>query len=244
MTRLSLPREHGGSLTVAAAAIVAAALAPAPAAAIGVALAVAAAFFARGPIDRAAARVALREWDVPWLALLGVFLAAGMVLSAVRSAWLAAATLALCAVMVVGSALARTARLQRSILLEVLGMSALGGSAGLALVAAGASPSLSATAAIVLAVHAGISVPLVRSELRRRERAAGRRSVGIAALAVLGGAALVVALGHPFGALALGPRAAHLAVRAAGEPPGSAARSALRESLLLCACVLVLLATR
>lgn len=241
MQRVSLPHEHGGWVTATAATLAAVVLAPAPAVALGVGLAVLASFVARGPVDRWAAHAALRRWDVAMVAALSVAVAAGAALVASRSLFFGAATLALAAGVLVASALARAARKQRAVIVETAGLAALGASAGLGLLAAGAPFALAASVALVLAGHAGASVPLVRSELRRRERSGARRAAGSGILLVTVAAALVTLVGQPALALALAPRAAHLVVRAARPPAASRpAWSALRETTLLAASVLLL----
>jgi hypothetical protein len=244
MPRISLPHEHGGSVTAAAAGIAAVALAPAPVPALGVGVAVMATFLARGPLDRIAARLSLRAWDLPAIVLLAATVLASAAVVGARSPVHGLATLGLCALMLAGSALARSARKQRAVLLEVFGMAGLGASAGLGLLAAGAPGAVAAAAALVLATHAAVSVPIVRTELRKRERPLGQRSVGIAASVVAAAATLLIVLGQPLMAVALAPRAGHLLLRATGLLPiaSSPGRSAIRETVLLAACVLLVVA--
>ncbi len=241
-TRLSLPHEHGGILTAAGATLVAAGLGTAPAVGFAVGLAVVATFLARGPIDRLSARLPLRVWDRPALLLLGLVALAGIAAAgATRGAPWAAATGLSCAAMLVASALARRARAHRATLFEVLGMAGLGASAGLGALVAGAPLGLAAAAAIVVAAHASVAVPLVRTELRRRERVLERRALVVATVALAGAAALVVLVGQPAATLALVPRALHLGARAIFRPaPARPAVVGWRETLLLALCVSLL----
>jgi hypothetical protein len=236
---LSIPHEHGGYLTSLGAALAAVGIAPAPLAALGVGVAVVAAFVARGAIDRLAVGKPLARWDRPALALLAALMAGGALLVGWRaSPWWGAATAAVCLAMLAGSVTAQLARKQRDALFEALGMGALGASAGLGAFAAGASLAAAATAALALAAHAAIAVPLVRTELRPRERALGGRALVLAALGVLVAAGGLMALGHPLAAAALAPRALHVADRAIRRPaPPRAGIVGLRETLALLVCV-------
>lgn len=60
---LSLPREHGGYITLVGATLAAALHAPRPLATVGSGLALRAAFYLRGPLDRAAVGLAPARWD-------------------------------------------------------------------------------------------------------------------------------------------------------------------------------------
>jgi hypothetical protein len=206
MKTLSLPHEHGGYLTLAGAAAAAMVLAPRPLAALGVALALAAGFFARGPLE------APRPARFDWLVLTSYFAIAigGTWLS--RQWW----TVALPAAIVGGSLWVRATRRHRHPLFELVGMAALGASAGLMAFAGGVRPSMALLASLVVGAHAGVAVPLVRTELRPRERQHGGRAelVSFFALAVC---AIATALVGPLlAALAFLPRFLHLGARRAG----------------------------
>jgi len=116
-------------------------------------------------------------------------------------------------------------------------MTALGASAGVIARAGNARLVDAIALAVVLGVHAGASVPLVRVRLRRRERdQAGRAAVHVGV--ALGVAALLlVAIDRPLGALALIPRALSTAPAAWRQRPLRPARIGLEETILLAATV-------
>ncbi|HEX9104144.1 MAG TPA: YwiC-like family protein [Polyangia bacterium] len=237
---LSLPHEHGGYLTIAGAAASGVALAHARGPALAVAAVTAAAFFARAPVEQLARNKGARL-DGALVVALGAVVFGGAL--ALGSGW-AALALVVAAAIVCGSLVARRGRWQRAAWFETLGMAALGGSAGLIAVAGGADLGTGAALAIVVGVHTGLAVPLVRAEVRPRERGLARRAGGIA-LAVVAAAATVLALaGLGRFALALAPRALHALSRATW--PASPSRPTvvgLRESAMLAAVVsLVILA--
>jgi hypothetical protein len=239
--RVSLPAEHGGYLTAAGAGLAAALVAPEPARALAVGTAVLAAFLARGVVDRVAVRKPLARWDGAWLATLAlVALGAGALLPA-RAAALTGAG---CVVLLLVSIAARRARRHRAAILEAAGMGALGASAGWAALAAGAAPRAAFCVGLVLATHAALAVPLVRTRLRKRERDSAARAV-LLSLGVLAAAALVVSgLGRPEAALALAPRALGAVLRGLRPPraagPPSAAWIGIRETAALAAAVALL----
>jgi hypothetical protein len=238
MKSLSIPHEHGGYLTSIGAALAAVGIAPQPGPAAGIGLAVVAAFFARGQVDRLATRKPLLSRDRPALALLVAAMAGGAALASAAGAGWAVATLAVCGAMLGGSVLAQRSRRQRHALFEALGMAALGGSAGVGALAGGAPLPAAATAGLALGAHAAIAVPLVRTELRRRERALGGQALALAGLALLAAAALLVGLGHPAAAAALVPRTLHVADRALRRPePMRASLIGARETVALLLCV-------
>jgi len=226
--RLSLPSEHGGYLTVAAATAGAALLAPAALPAAGAGLAVAAGFLARGPVERFGNPHGLRAWDRAALLLLATFVAGG---AALAGSWMvAAAALAVPA----AALLARRLRAHRAAWFELAGMAALGATAALAAWSGSAPLDHAAVLGVVLAAHSAAAVPLVRTQLRRRERA-GARTAALQALAVTAaGFMLVAAIGHPAAGLALVPRVLQIADRLARGPrPTPATMVGIRETLLL-----------
>jgi len=238
--RLSLPAEHGGYLTAAAAGVAAALVAPMPARALAVGTAVLATFLARGVIERLAMGKPPAAWDRPWLALLALV---ALVASASLVRRDAALTGGACVGLLVASVVARRTRHHRDASFEALGMGLLGASAGWAAFAAGASARDAATVAVVLATHAALAVPLVRTQLRRRERAAASRAVLIAAAGLVLAAVATLVLGNPLAALALAPRALQAGVhaaRAADAPHPSAATVGVRETVELVAAVVLL----
>lgn len=246
MKSLSVPHEHGGYLTSIGAALAAIAVAPSPAPAAGLGIAVVAAFFARGAVDRVAVGKPLARWDRPALAALAAMMIAGGWLAAIAGWWWAAVTAAVCAAMLAGSVLAQRARRQRHALFEALGMAALGASAGVGALAGGASVDAAAAAGLALGSHAAIAVPLVRTELRRKERALGKQALGVAALALLAAAGGLWALGHPLAAAALAPRTLHVADRALRDPePLAPSLVGARETVALLVCIaLIVVAVR
>ncbi|MCC6994626.1 MAG: hypothetical protein IT370_08465 [Deltaproteobacteria bacterium] len=247
---LSLPREHGAYLTLAGAIAGGVLLAPArlPAAAAGVMLA--ASFLARGPLERRAAGLRWRAGDVPLLLGCALAAGAGVHVAARGDLGLELALLALALVMPLGGWLVRRLGQLRAERFEVVGMAALGGSAGLVGFTGGAGLALALTAALLLAVHAAASVPLVRALLRPRERAQGRREIMLTGLVVVAVAAAVAfgagavgaggvgaggALASRVLALALLPRAVDVVLQLVVQPVGkvSAARVGVRELVLL-----------
>ncbi|MGZ3405969.1 MAG: YwiC-like family protein, partial [Polyangia bacterium] len=200
---LSLPHEHGGYLTIVGAAAAGVTLAHARGPALAVGAVVAAAFFARAPVEQLWRGRGARLDGAAVTALIAVVLGGALALG---GAW-AAIALAIATAILSASALARRTRWQRSAWFETIGMAALGASAGLVAMAGGAGVELGATLAIVVGTHTGLAVPLVRSELRPRERAQAR-GAGWIALGVLATAALALTLlGSGRFTIALLPRA-------------------------------------
>jgi hypothetical protein len=238
MGLLSLPREHGAYITLLGAGVSALVLAPDRVGVLGVALAFTLAFFVRGPLERRAAGHPLRRWDRPAMALL-IGLCASAVWLAARDRpgllpLLAAAVLAL----PVTALLARRGRFLRGPGFEMIAMGCLGASAGLAAWRGGLEMGAAACLALVLGAHAAASVPLVRSQVRRRGAEPG---LLVAGAAVLAGAGLgVVLLGRPLLLLAFAPRAAGLAASLTGPRHAAAPAVGLEETGLLCLAVALL----
>ncbi len=244
--RLSLPAEHGGYLIAVAAAAAATLIAPLPTKALAIGLVVFVAFLARGVLDRVAAGVRLAAWDVPWLGLLALAEFAALATLSPRDA---ALTGGLGVAIIGGSLLARRWRKQRDARFEAVAMGVLGASSGWAVLAAGGPLRDALGVAVVLAAHATLAVPLVRTQLRRRERAEAARAAELATAGLGVALAAVVALGLPAAALALLPRGlqtfAH-AVRAAHPVEARPARAALvglLETVALAATVAILVVT-
>jgi hypothetical protein len=160
---------------------------------------------------------------------MAAFVAGGAALS---GSWLvAAAALAVPAAALV----ARRLRSHRAAWFELAGMAALGATAALAAWIGAAPLDAALVLGVVLGAHSAAAVPLVRTQLRRRERT-GARDAGAKALVIAGsGALLVVLLGHPLAALALAPRAAQAILRLVRtpDPAVSATVVGLRETVLL-----------
>jgi hypothetical protein len=243
MRNLSLPREHGAHLTLAAAVVTATLSASQPVPALGMGIVLTMAFLARGPLERLAAGHALRAWDGPalgvMLGLAGVgALVVGLEVPGVW--WLGAVAAA--ATVPAGAYLARRASLHRAAALEFVAMGALGASAGLAALCGGMAPARAIGLAAVLGAHAAVSVPMLRTEIRKRARV-GRRGALLAAAGLLAlvGAGLC-GLGYPAMTLALVPRAAQigLALLEARPAPRRPQALGLQETALLALAVAVL----
>jgi hypothetical protein len=101
---------------------------------------------------------------------------------------------------------ARRSRRHRSREFELAGMAALGASAGLVALAGGAPPRIAAALGLIVGGHAAAAVPLVRSELRPRERAQSRRDAGLALGLVAVAALPLPLLAPPRACLAFAPR--------------------------------------
>jgi len=208
---LSLPHEHGGYLTIAGAATAGVVIAQARGPAVAVGAVVAAAFFARAPVEELVRGRAAR-FDRVGLAILAAIIAAGAAVLA--GPWRAVA-LIFAAAIVSGSALVRRARRQRATWFETCGMVVLGASAGLVARAGGAELHASTAIAIVFATHCGLAVPLVRSEVRPRERAHARPTAAVVLVGLSFAAIAIDLVGGSQFLLALLPRTLHALVRAA-----------------------------
>lgn len=235
---VSLPHEHGGYLTIAGATAIGVALSPARGPALAVGAAVAAAFFARAPIEQMRRGRGARLDGVTVAALAAVVLLAALALGGV---W-AAVALVVASLIVSGSAVARNERWHRATWFETIGMAALGASAGLVALAGGVELGRAAAIAIVIAVHTALAVPLVRSEVRPRERAHIRQAAWIA-LGALTLCAIVLALvgGGRF-AIALAPRTLHALART--QSPASPSHPnvvGVRETVMLALTVALLI---
>src|SRR5215468_8466905 len=242
MRAITLPREHGAYLTLAAVALTAGRLGPNGGAALGAALVVSAAFFLRAPIERIDGGHPLRRWDLPAMVLLAALAALGA--SAATAARPEAGIgLAIAAGgLVAGSLLARRGRCARGARFETVAMGALGASAGVAAWCGGSAPSAAVAIAAVLGAHAAASVPLVRARVHRRH-APGRPLLAAAAL-VAAGVAVAAAAGHLQAAFALTPRAADLAASSLRGLRHAHPRTiGWRETGLLAAVVALLLVT-
>jgi hypothetical protein len=235
---LSLPREHGGYLTIAGAAVVGIALSHAHAAALAVGLLVAASFFARAPVEQLARGHGAR-WDAMAIVALGAAILTQVLV--LGRAW-ALVGLAVVAAVLGSSVTARRARSHRDLWFETVGMTMLGASAGLIAFVGGAELRVAAAVAIAVGAHSGTAVPLVRAEVRPRERSRGRHTA-LVSLAVLAVAACVLVLaGAGRFALALAPRALHALVRAIHAPaPTRPSLIGWRETAMLAATTLLLI---
>ena len=238
---LSLPHEHGGYLTIAGAATIGIALAPARGPALAVGAAVAAAFFARAPVEQMARGHGARLDGVAVATLAAVVLGAALALG---GAW-AAVALAVTSMIVCGSAFARNERWHRATWFETLGMAALGASAGLVALAGGVELRHAVALALVVAVHTALAVPLVRSEVRPRERAHLHQAAWTA-LAALTLCAIVLALvGSGRLVLALAPRTLHALVRTrSSASPSHPNVVGVRESAMLALTIAIIVATK
>ncbi len=211
-SKLSLPREHGASIMLGAGAVGALWLAPDRIAALSAAAGMAAAFLARGPVERAAARLRLRAWDVPALGAYVVIVAA--VAATVDAGVLLGGAAAL---LVLAGAIARHRRQHRALAVEAAGMAALGGVGGLIAMGGGASWQTAALLGGAVACYAGATALFVRAETRP---ATPRKRAALAAgsLAILALGAGASAGFAPLAAAAFAPRAVHTAWRGAVAP--------------------------
>jgi hypothetical protein len=216
-TRLSKPGEHGGLVTLGGSALLAVLVAPQLAPASAAALVYVIAYLARGPIERKVRRFRLRDWDAPGLV---VYALAGLAAAAVI-----ARANPLMALVVLGSALCfpgvgalvTRARVHRAFAIELIGLAACGGSAGIALYTGGAAVAACVIASLAMASYAASAVAMVRAEVRELQPPARLRlsRLGLAML-LAGGAA--VAAAEPVLAIAFAPRLGHAAYRAIGGP--------------------------
>lgn len=231
MRSLSLPHEHGGYLTLLGGVVAAALLSPRPVAAVGAGMALAAAFFAREALVKHA------RWDDAFLTVLAIGAAAGVGLAGWPWGGLAAAG---AAAILAAFLLARRARQHRAPWFEWVGMAAMGGAAGLEAAAGGTPWPRAAALGLLLAAHAVVSVPVVRTQLRKRERIQAPRADTVALGVLSAAAAALVVAGFPALALALAPRAAQLVWRRyAGVRPARPAVVGARELALLSSVVVL-----
>lgn len=234
---LSLPHEHGGYLTIAGATAAGVALAHARAPSLAIGAVVAAAFFARAPVEELARGRGARLDGIAVAAMSGVVVAAALTLGGV---WMAVALVAASAI-VGSSAFARRRRWHRATWFETLGMATLGASAGLVALAGRVELDVAIAVAIVVAAHTGLAVPLVRSEVRPRERARAHQAAWIALGALAVSAMMVGLMGRWWLVLALAPRALHaLRQTTSSRSPSHPNVVGLRESALLALVVVII----
>ncbi len=235
---ISLPHEHGGTVTLAGVAVAAALAARDPFAALGVVVALAAAFFAHAPLERWAVRLPLRRRDPAALATLGALAAVGIWLAGRLDPLFSWAAFTAGAAVLAGAIWARRSRFHRSAGFEAVALGGLGASSALATLAGGAPASTAVVMGLVLGVHAGLSVPLVRGALRKGKRAT--RAGGPAlALILVATVATLIPLGAAPAALALTPRAIQVGRFPSG--PAAASVAGLVETAALAATVAILL---
>lgn len=214
---VTLPREHGGYLTLTLATAVGILVAPLHLAALAIGAALGLGFVAHAPLDRMAGGTPPRRWDVPVTALCLAGACALAVMASRTGGAPGALALAGVLVLPVGSYLVRRMRNHRAVWFELLAMGGLGASSGFTAWVGGAALARSVLAGALLGAHAAVSVPLVRTQLRAREEASGGTLLWAAA-ALLGAAALAFLLGRPAAALAVVPRLVEVGVRAARGP--------------------------
>jgi hypothetical protein len=239
--RLSLPHEHGGYLVLVGGAIAAIAISPRPLVAGVSALAIMASFFARAPLEKRALKRHSAAWDR--IALFGfsiVILSSGS-LALFENGARAIPALAVVPAIIGGSYVVRSRRGHRSQSFELIGMAALGASAGPMMLAGGTSLGVAAACGVVLGVHAAVAVPLVRSELRPAERGRAGAAERSALWMIGGGAALLLVLGVSRAAVALAPRLIQRFARPFGSrKPLRPAWVGLRETVVLAVAVALL----
>jgi hypothetical protein len=215
--RLSKPGEHGGLVTLGGSAILVALAAPQRVPALAAALVYMIAYLARGPIERKARGFRLRDWDAPGLAVYA--------LASLAAAAVIARAHPLMAVVVLASALCfpgvgvlvTRARVHRAFVVELIGLAACGGAAGVALYTGGAAVIACVVVGLAMASYAASAVAMVRAEVRDLEPAARLRLSRFGLAALLAGGAAVAAAAPPF-AIAFAPRVGHAAYRAIRGP--------------------------
>lgn len=213
--RVSVPREHGGLVTIAGSALLAAAVAPEPGRALAAASVVLVAFLARGPIERSVAGARARAWDRP--ALLGYAAIAALALALAGSARALPAAVLAIAIPIAGGVVRRM-RAHRSLRVEALGMAALGGAAGAAAFAGGAGVMVALAVGVAMAAYGGAAAPLVRAEVRRLSSMEASELTWVGVHVLVTGAVASVAFVPAVG-LAFAPRVAHAVWRGlAGLP--------------------------
>jgi hypothetical protein len=206
MAPISLPREHGAYLTLGGALVAALVIAPDRLPAIGAGVIAAAGFFGRALVERGAVGAPRRRLDAGWAAALVVLALGGAGLVARVDARIAALAIGAVAAALAGAALIRKARLQRAVVVEQVGLGALGAVAGIAAWIGLAEPGAALGLGAVLAAHAAASVPIVRAAVRGQHPPPG---LVIAIAAIAGGGAIAV-IARPWAALALAPRVGQL----------------------------------
>jgi hypothetical protein len=239
MKRLSLPREHGAWLTLSGAILGGVWLAADRFTAGGLALSLAAAFLVRSQLE--ARRPS--SWDAAARAFCALAILVGALVAGRNHSWIGMATACIALSAVTASGLAQRMRLHRSVWFEILSMAALGASAGMIAFAGRASLSASLAIGLVLGTHAAISVPLVRSDLRPRERAFEGRAMLLGMTLLSAATFLLWLLGIPAAAMALLPRAIDLTARHLTRfRLARAAAVGIRETIELAGAVTLLLA--
>jgi hypothetical protein len=166
----------------------------------------------------------------------------GVWLARSRGAALLAAGLLLAGLLVLAACIRRK-RIWRTPLLEALSLGALAAVAAPIALVGDARWRDTLAVALVLVVHASLSVPIVRTELRHREH--GRRDTAdlIVLLGVAGGVLALVLLGAGALGAALLPRAASIALRRVA-PAASPLALGLRETALLASAATLALVAR
>ena len=209
MKRISLPDEHGAWLTLSGAIVGGLWLAADRWTAAGVALSLGGALFVRAPLETRRPRA----WDATARAVCALAILVGALIAGRQQQWLGIAGAALAFTAIAACGLARRMRLHRSVWFEIVSMGALGASSGVIALAGRAAISGSFALGLGLATHAATSVPLVRSDLRPRERSLESRAI-FAGAAALSATALCLWLLHmPAASLGLLPRGIDLMAR-------------------------------
>ncbi len=216
--KLTFPKEHGALVTLTGAAVLAAVTAPRPDLALLASIALFAAYLSRGPIERRVAHLALRPWDAPALLLYMVVVTLCVGVLARAHGWAALAIAVVATAIPAAGALARAVRAQRALLVETVGLTAVGATAGVAAYAGGTPYSTAGAMGIALGAYGAVAILIVRAQIRE-EKVRNPRANAALALALLFVAAGVSALVVPLLAAAFAPRAAHAALRIVRPPP-------------------------
>ena len=234
---LSLPHEHGGYLTIAGATAAGVSLAHARGPSLAIGAVVAAAFFARAPVEELVRGRGARFDGIAVAALAAVVLAASLELGGIWAAF----ALFVASAIVCGSAFARQGRWHRATWFETLGMATLGASAGLVAFAGGVELRVAIAIGMVIAAHTGLAVPLVRSEVRPRERARARHAARMALCALALSAIAVALVARGRFALALVPRTLHALVLTRSSPsPSHPNAVGVRETAMLVLVIVII----
>ncbi|MCG8422029.1 MAG: YwiC-like family protein [Proteobacteria bacterium] len=211
--KLSKPGEHGGLVTLTGNTVLALVVTPEPLAALAAGVVYLVAYLARGPIERKARHFRLHSWDLPALGLYAACAALAGLHIASSNPTAALVVMASALLIPAVGALVTTARIHRWFAVELAAMGSIGGTAGMAMYAGGATIPMSALIGLAMASYAAAAVPTVRAEVRDLAPTARARQSWLGVF-VLGLGAALTAVFLPAVSLAFAPRIAHGAWRA------------------------------
>lgn len=215
--KLSKPGEHGGLVTLLGSVVLVTWVAPEPWAAFAASLVYVIAYLARGPVERMARGFRLQAWDGPALGVYGLVAVLATLGIARQDLVAGLVTLGTALVIPAAGAVVSRARVHRTFVVELAGLAACGGSAGVALHAGGAGMAACVAVGLAMASYAASAVALVRAEVRDLEPRDRKRlsRVSLALLAM--GCVATTAIG-PNLALAFAVRLVHAAWHALRGP--------------------------